>query len=139
MLVIDRVVLQRVEQWNQIMRFRNKYAIRLEHFDDALNDGVDVFHVGKAIGGGDDARSTKLALDPAGHLNAEIAFDRLNTALVRDIAHIRGLNAEDALPTAFEVRQERAIVRADINDKIFFIETKHHRTLALQICKIVAQ
>jgi hypothetical protein len=58
----------------------------------------------KAIGGGDDARGAKIALDGTRHLDAEIALDRLNTALVGNIAHIRGLDAEHALPAAFEVR-----------------------------------
>src|ERR1700675_1103716 len=40
MLVINRVVLQIVEQADQIVRFGNEHAVGREHFHDALHDQI---------------------------------------------------------------------------------------------------
>ena len=54
-LMVDRVVLQRVEQADEIMRFGDEYAAVLEHLDDAVDDRVHVLDMGEAICGGDHA------------------------------------------------------------------------------------
>ena len=69
MLVIDGVVLQRVEQRNEIVRFRDEHAVVLQHLDDAVDDGVHVLDMGETIGGGDDACRPVLTLDLARHLD----------------------------------------------------------------------
>src|SRR5450755_434275 len=71
-LVIDRVVLQGVEEADQVMRLRDKHAIRFQHFDNTINDGMDVLNMCEAIGGRDNAGRPVIALDFARHFNAEI-------------------------------------------------------------------
>ena len=54
-LVIDGVVLQRVEQADEVMRFGDEHAVGSQHLDDAVDDRVHVLDMGEAVGGGDDA------------------------------------------------------------------------------------
>src|ERR1019366_4406063 len=116
MLVIDRVVLQRVEQADEIMRLGDEYAAVLQHLNDAVDNRMHILDMGETIGGRDDARRPMLALDLARHFDAEIALERLYAALVSDVANVRRLNAEHAMAAALEVRQQRAVVGADIDD-----------------------
>ena len=54
MLVVDRVVLQLVEQADQIMRFRDELAVGRQQVEDALDDRMYVLDMREAIGGSDD-------------------------------------------------------------------------------------
>ena len=80
-----------------------------------------------------------LALDLARHLEAEIALDGRDAALVGDVADIGRLDAEHAVAAVLEVRQQRAVVRADIDHEIVFAQAQHGGGFALQIGEIVAQ
>ena len=64
------------------MRLGNEHAIRLQHLDDAVDDGVHVLDMREEVRRGDDARRRHSRLDLARHLDAEIALDRRNAALV---------------------------------------------------------
>ena len=59
-----------------------------------------------------------LALDLARHVDPEIALDGRDAALVGDLADVGRLDAEDAMPAVLEVRDQRAVIGADIDNEI---------------------
>ena len=54
-------------------------------------------------------------------------------------ADIGRLDAEHTLTAVLEIREQRAIVRADIDDQVVVAQPEHGGALALQVGKIVAQ
>ena len=64
--MIDRVVLQRLDQIEQIVRFGDEDAVRRQQFDDAVGDAVDVADMREDIGRGDDLCRTALRPHLAG-------------------------------------------------------------------------
>ena len=115
-LVIDRVVLQRVEQADEVVRFRDERAIWGQHLDDAIDDCVHVLDVCEAISGGDNARRAIFFLHLTRHLGAEIAFDGGNGARDGDIADVGRLDAEHAAAAVPEARQQRAVIGTNIDN-----------------------
>ena len=63
-LVIDGVVLQRVEQPDQVVRFRDEHAVGREHLEDAFDDRVHVLDMREAIGRGDDLGRRRACASP---------------------------------------------------------------------------
>jgi len=124
-LVIDRVVLQHFEELDEIVRFRDEHAVGRQHLDDAFDDGVNILDVGEAVRAGDDLGGAVLFLHLTGDGLAEIALQGRNAAAVGDLRHVCRLDAENAMATVLEIGNERAVVRADIDDKIILAEAKH--------------
>ena len=139
MLVIDRVVLQVVEQPDQIVRFRDEHAVGRQHLDDALDDRVHVLDMREAVGRGDDLGGAVLVLHLARDLLGEVALDRRDAALVGDLGDVGRLDAENAVAALLEVRDQRAVVRADVDDEIVLAEAEHLRRLGVKLGEIVAQ
>ena len=139
MLVINGVVLQIVEQPDQVVRFRNEHAVGCEHFQDALDDGVYVLDMGKAIRRGDHLRGAVFLLHLASHFLREVALDGRDAALIGDLGHVGRFDAEDAVPTLLEVRDQRAVVRSDVDRQIVLAETEHLRGFGIEIRKVLAQ
>ena len=54
--VVDRVVLARLQEAHQVMRFRNENAVLVQQQQNRLHDLVDVLDMGENIGGRDDFR-----------------------------------------------------------------------------------
>ena len=52
-LVIDGVVLDRVQERHQVVGFRDEHAVVGDQRQDAVDYVVDVLDVGEAVGGGD--------------------------------------------------------------------------------------
>ena len=96
-----------------------------EHLDDAVDDGVHVLDMGEAIGRGDDAGRSVQAIDLARRLLAEIALDGRDAALVGDVADIGRLDAEHAIAGVLEVRYQRAVIGADIDNEIVRAQPQH--------------
>ena len=125
MLVIDGVVLQIIEQADQVMRFRDEHAVGRKHFHDAFDDRVDVLDMRETIRGGDHLGGAVLFLDLARDILGEIALQRRNAAVVGDLRHVGRLDAENAVAALLEVRDQRAVVRADVDHQIVLAETEH--------------
>ena len=100
------------------MRLGDEDAVVLQHLDDAVDDRVHVLDMGETIGRRDHAGRAVLALDLARHLGAEIALERRDAALIGDVADVGRLDAEHAVAALLEIRQQRAVVGADIDDEI---------------------
>jgi hypothetical protein len=112
MLVIDRVVLQRIEEAHEIVRFGNEHAVGSQHFLDGVDDRMHVLDMGKTVGGGDQCGRAVLALDLARHLGPEIALEGGNAALVGDGADVGRLDAERAVAGVLEIRQPISTTRS---------------------------
>ena len=78
-------------------------------------------------------------LDLARDLRAEIALERRDALAVGDVADVGRLDAEHAMAAILEVRQQRAVVGADIDDEVVTAKAEQGGALALQIGEIVAQ
>src|SRR5262249_19690639 len=116
MLVVDRVVLQPVQKRNEVMRFGNEDAILCQKVDDAVEDRMHILHMRKAICCGDYARSAVLLQDLTGDLHPEIALQRRDAALLRDLRYISRFDPKHAETGNFEIMQQRAVIRADLDD-----------------------
>src|SRR3954463_8583771 len=100
------------------MRFRNKYPVRREHLQNALDDGVDVFDMGEAIGRGDHLGPAILGSDLARDILAEVALQGRDAAMTGDLGDIRRFDAENAVPTLLEIGNQRAVVGTDVDAEI---------------------
>jgi len=100
---------------------------------------MHVLDVGEAVGGGDQCGRAVLALDLAGDLGTEIALEGGNTAPVGDGADVGRLDAEHAVAAALEVRQQRAVVRADVDDEVERSELQHGRGFGIELGEIIPQ
>ena len=138
-LVINGVVLQPVEQPNQVVRLGDEHAVGRKHLQNAIDDGMHVLDMGKAIGGGDDLGGAMLGLDLLRHLLAEIALDGRDAAVIGDFGHIGRLDAKDAMAALLEIRNQRAVVGADIDDQVILAEREHLGRLGVKLGEIVAQ
>ena len=101
-----------------------------QHFPDGVDDRVHVLDMGEAVCGGDQCGRAVLALDLARHLGPEIALEGGNTALVGDCADVGRLDAEHAVAGVLEIRQQRAVIGADIDHEIVLPQSQHRRGFA---------
>ena len=115
---------------NEVMRFRDEHAVGAEHFDDAVDDGVHVLDMGEAVGRGDDARRAVLALAPRARRRCRNSAGwsgcRGSLAILRDIGR---LDAENAVAALLEIRDQRAVVGADVDDEIVGLERRASSTI----------
>jgi hypothetical protein len=139
MLVIDGVILQVVEQSDQIVRFRDEHAIGCEHFHNALYDRMHILDVRKTIGGRHHFGGAAFFPYLASDLLGEIALDRGDATFVGDLGDVGRLDAEDAVAAVLEVGDQRAVIRPDINSKIFLAETEHLRRFGIKISEVFPQ
>ena len=114
MLMIDGIVLKGVEKADEVVQFGNERTAGRQHIDDAVDDRVHVLDVGEAVRGSDDAGRPMLAPDLACDGGAEITLDGRDAALAGDVADVGRLDAQHAMAAVLKVRQERAVVGADI-------------------------
>ena len=60
-----------------------------------------------------------------------------NAAAVGDLADLGRLDAEDTV--TLEVGEQRAVIRADVDDQILRLELEHRRCFGIKLGKIIAQ
>ena len=58
---------------------------------------------------------------------------------VGDVADVGRLDAEHAMAAVLEIRQQRAVIGADIDDQIVRAQSQHGGGFAVQVGEIVAQ
>src|SRR5690606_38091709 len=133
MLMIDRVVLQLVEQRDQVVRFRDEHAVWCEQFKNAVDDGVYVLDMGKAVGGGHDTRGAMRLFNCACDVGPEIVLEGRDAALVGDVSDIGWLDAKHAMPTGFEIGQQGAVIRSDIDNQIVRAEPEQGFRFGMQL------
>ncbi len=110
-----------------------------EHLDDAVDDGMHVLDMGKTVRRGDQLGGPMRGQHFARGVLAEITLDGRDAARVGDVADVGRLDAENAVAGFLEVRNQRAVIRADIDHQILFGQAQHRRAFALQFGEIVAQ
>jgi hypothetical protein len=80
-----------------------------------------------------------LAFDLARHLGAEITLDGGDAAFISNVADIGRFDAKHAVAGVLKIRQQRAIVGADIDHHIVFAQAQHGGGFTLQISEIISQ
>ena len=95
--------------------------------------------MGKAVRGRDHARSAVLAAHVGGHGRSEVALQGRNAARRGNLAHVGRLDAEHAVTAGLEVGEERAVVRADIDDEVGRRERQQRRGFGIKLGEVVAQ
>ena len=73
---------------------------------------------------GDDLGGAILALHLAGDGLAEIALQGRDAAAVGDLGHVGRLDAENAVAAVLEVRDQRAVIGADVDHQIIFAKAE---------------
>ena len=68
-----------------------------------------------------------------------IALDGRDAARIGDVADVGRLDAENAIAGFLEIRDQRAVVGADVDHQILLGQPEHGGALALQVGEIVAQ
>src|ERR1700722_3324212 len=93
----------------------------------------------EAVGRGDDLGQAMLVSDAAGDFRSEIGLDRRYPARLGDLADIGRLDAENAMPRGVKIRQQCAVVGADVDDEIVLPESDQRSRLAVEPSKVLAQ
>jgi hypothetical protein len=138
-LMVDGVVLQPVEQTDEIVRLRDEHAVRADEIENALDDRMNVLDMGEAVRRRHDARGPVPALHLGRHRRSEIARERRDATVARDLTDLGRLDAEDAVAAVLEVREQRAIVGADIDNEIIRGELEQGGSFRVELGEIVAQ
>ena len=121
------------------MRLGDEHAVRPEEIENGLDDRMHALDMREAIRSRHDARLPVLALDLGRHRRGEVAHQGRNAAAVGNLADIGRLDAEDPVAAALEVRQQRAVVRADVNDQVRRRELEQRGSLGIKVGEIVPQ
>ncbi len=121
------------------MRFRNEYAVRRQHFQDALDNRVHVFDMSEAIGRGDDLGGAVFLLDLARHVRGEVALDGRDATRVSHLRDVGWFDAKNPMTAFLEIRDQRAVVRSDVDGKVIFGKPKHFGGFGIQLRKVVAK
>ena len=138
-LVVNRVVLQRLDERHQIVRLGDEHAVGRQHREHAVDDLVDAFDVREDVRRGDDLRNPAFPDDAPGDGGAEKAHDRPDAPLVREIGHQRRLDPADRMSRRAEVLEQRAVVRSHVDDELRSFEAQERGRLALQLREVLAQ
>ena len=115
-LMVDRVELAVVDQIDQIGHLQDRDAVLFEQGGDALDQAVQVGHVGEHVVGEDHVGAPALGLEPGRELAAE-EFDQGRYA-GPDRGRRRGLggiDAQDRDAALDEVAQQVAVVAGDLD------------------------
>src|SRR5215470_12814399 len=136
-LMIDGVVLQPIQQTDEVVRFGYEHAVGTDEIENAFDDRMHILDMRKAIRRRHHARAAVLALDLGGHRRGEVAHEGWDAAAVGDLADLGRLDAEDAV--VLEVREQRAVIRADVDDEILRSKLEQRRGLRIELGKIIAQ
>ena len=139
MLVVDGVVLQRLDQRQQVVRLRDEDPIVVQHRQDRFDDLVDVLDVREHVGRRDDLRAPVLLDDLRGGLRPEERVDGRDAALHRDLEGVGRLDAAHAVAALVEIRQQRAVVRPDVDRQRLFPDRIEPHHFVVQLGEVLAQ
>src|SRR5262249_16523887 len=105
MLMVDRVVLQCIEQSDEIMRFRYENAVGLEHLDDAVDDRMHILNISEAIRRSDPTCWSIITLHIVCNFEPEITLDSRDATLICEVANVGRFDSKDPMSPALEIRQ----------------------------------
>ena len=69
----------------------------------------------------------------------EVPLNRVDATLVRDLGDVGRFDAENAMTALLEVRNQRAVIGADIDHEVVAAEAEHFRRFRIQLREILAQ
>ncbi len=122
-LVVDRVVLESLDEPQEMWELEGRGAARCEQNRDALDEVVDVRHVGEDVVAGDQVSVAVLCDDLAGECGPEELRQRRHPDLLRSSGDVlRRLDAEDPNARADEMPEEVAVVRCQFNHEARAVE-----------------
>src|SRR6202011_1464733 len=139
MFVIDRVVLERFQKRSKIMGFANEDSRVAEQRENAGHNVVNVFDVGENVRRRDDLSFSLFRRRLLRDLLIKKGNHRRNSAFDGQLRRVRRLNAEDSHAVFLEVAQERAVVGADIDDQLLWLEWIKRVHLARKLGEIFTE
>ena len=127
-LVVDRVVLQRLDQRRQVVRLRDEHAVVAEQRATLSTTAWTSSMCAKTLVAVDESRPAVLRArprPPSGPKNAvSVAIPRSRASSPVSV----GSMPSTRWPRLLEVREQRAVVRADVDDEIVGCERRAGRT-----------
>ncbi len=137
-LVINRVVLQRLDKGHEIVRLRNKHAIVVEQLQDGAHDLMNVLDVRENVRRRDDLRLLPLLDDLFRNLTTKVGLNGRDAAIARDLTDVFRRDPLH-LVLLLKVAQEVAVVGADIDNQVLGFQVNQRGTLLEKLGEIVAQ
>src|SRR5690242_2398139 len=95
--MINGVVLQRLHQREEIMGFRNKNPVVVQKRENAFDNLMNVFNMGKDVGGGHKRRASRRGHDFLYRIGIEEGNERRHSAFDGEPPGIGGLNAMNSM------------------------------------------
>ena len=108
--MIDCVVLQGFDQAQEVVRFGDEDSLFVEKEQNTFDDLMDVFDVGKDIGGGDDGCGALFVEELAGHFSVKETEFCFDAALIGQVCHIAWLNSANPLAPFVEITEKGSVV-----------------------------
>ena len=118
MLVVDRVVLQLLEQVDEVVRLRDERAVVADHPSDAAQLREEVVHVREHVRPGHDGDRTVLCDHSLRDVLVEELLDRRHALVDGDLGDVGRLDPEHAQSLLLESLQQRAVVRAEVDGEV---------------------
>ena len=137
--MIDRVVLQRLDEAQEIVRLRNEGPVVGQEPPHVRHDAMHVFDVGKDIRRRHHFCLALLAADPLGRLGGQEGKSGRNAAVLCQRAHLRRFDAVDEEAGSLEVAQKRPVIGANVDHQVPRLQTQQRSRLAAQFGKVLAQ
>ena len=117
-LVVDRVVLERLDQVAEIVRLRDEHPLAADEASNRLDHLVHVRNVCEDVCGRHHPRLTVFSQDGVDGAGAEERLQGRDPALACARPGVSRLDAEHAVSCVLKVREQRAVVGADVEDEI---------------------
>ena len=125
MLVVDRVVLEALEQPREVRELEGRRAAGRQQDRDAVDEVVQVRHLREHVVAEHEVGVAALADEPLGELDAEELDERRHAALLgRDRDVRRRVDPEHRHALRQEVLEQIAVVRGELDDEALRAEAE---------------
>ena len=108
--MVDGIVLQTADYVDQVVRFRDENAGRIQHVQEIIQSFVHIFDMCKDIGRGDDLGAAVLGAYLGRHGAIEESKQGGDATLVGDVSDVAWLDAQDAVSSFVKIAEQRSVV-----------------------------
>src|SRR5262245_36034644 len=115
MLVVDRVVLKRLQQSDQIVTLRQERAVGSQSLLDGSHDSIRIRHVSEAVAAGDECGLSHQLPRGLTVLGEEL-LERGNARARREIGDVSWLYSHHSHASSLVRLQQSTVVGADVDD-----------------------